>query len=110
MPKTSQYVFPTGTEAGHIREPRWALDWIEKRTGIHVSVHGLRRTFVTVASACPVSPTNLAQLVGHSPTTITESYAMPDAQALREAARVIGARMEALTLESRRAEGEALLA
>lgn len=110
MPNVGEYVFPAESEAGHIKEPRWALDWIAKRTGIQVSVHGLRRTFVTIASSCPVSPTNLAQLVGHSPTTITDSYAMPDASALREAARVIGNRIQHFALESSRREGEALLA
>lgn len=110
MQKTPLYIFPADSEAGHIKEPRWALDWIAKKTGIDVSVHGLRRTFVTIASSCPVSPMNLAQLVGHAATTITESYAMPDATALREAARVIGNRIEALALENKRREAMALLA
>lgn len=109
MSKTSEYVFPADSKSGHISEPRWVLDWVGERTGIQLSVHGLRRTFVTIASSCPVSPTNLAQLVGHAPTSITASYSMPDATALREAARLIGDRIQALALEASRKEAEAML-
>lgn len=98
MQREGDYVFTAASESGHVEEPRWGLEWIADKTGIRSTVHDLRRTFVTVASYCPISPFHLAQLIGHSPSTITASYVMRDPVALRAAAKLVGDRLESLCL------------
>lgn len=96
--REGDYVFAAASESGHVEEPRWGLEWIADKTGIRATVHDLRRTFVTVASSCPISPFHLAQLVGHAPATITASYVMRDPVALRAAAKLVGDRLQELCL------------
>jgi integrase len=96
--KRSDYVFPAGSVSGHVEEPRWGLAWIAERTGIEVTVHGLRRTFVTVAELCPISAIRVKQLVGHAPSSVTEDYVMQDPGGLRAAAAMVGERMQKLCL------------
>jgi integrase len=74
------------------------LAWIAERTGIEVTVHGLRRTFVTVAELCPISAIRVKQLVGHAPSSVTEDYVMQDPGGLRAAAAMVGERMQKLCL------------
>ena len=62
----SSYVFPAASKSGHIEEPRSALNWAGKKCGINVSVHDLRRTFITIAEACDVPHYVFKALVNHS--------------------------------------------
>jgi len=62
----SPYVFPATSKSGHIEEPRHTLDWASKKCGITVSVHDLRRTFITIAEACDVPHYVFKALVNHS--------------------------------------------
>jgi integrase len=96
MPRDSDYVFPAASASGHIEEPRWGLEWIAEQTGIRSTVHDLRRTFITVAESCPISPMQLKQLVGHAAGNVTESYVMRDPASLRKAAALVGARLQSL--------------
>jgi integrase len=50
------WVFPSNGKTGHIEEPKFALKQVMAATGIAVSVHDLRRTFITVAEASDISP------------------------------------------------------
>ena len=45
------WVFGADSRSGHLEEPRFALDQVAEKTGIKVSAHDLRRTFVTVAES-----------------------------------------------------------
>ncbi len=60
------YVFPADSAGGHLEEPRFALDGIADETGIKVSIHDLRRTFVAVAESCDI-PHALAIPLNFSP-------------------------------------------
>lgn len=62
----SPWVFPAASESGHIEEPRYALDWAAKECGVAVTVHDLRRTFVTIAEQCEVPHYVFKALVNHS--------------------------------------------
>jgi len=64
--ENSPYVFPANSKSGHIEEPRHTLDWVAKECGIAVSVHDLRRTFITIAEACDVPHYVFKALVNHS--------------------------------------------
>lgn len=79
------YVFPANSRSGHIEEPRYALDEIEKATGVHVTVHDLRRTFITVAESCDIPIYALKGLVNHSfGTDVTAGYIVAEPDRLRE--------------------------
>ena len=44
------FVFGSDSLSGHIEEPRYPLNIVAEKTGIRVSAHDLRRTYVTAAS------------------------------------------------------------
>ncbi|MDI4656577.1 tyrosine-type recombinase/integrase [Xanthobacter autotrophicus] len=48
---SSAFVFPTKSKAGHIHDPRAALQRIEEAAGYRPIAHDLRRTFVTIGVA-----------------------------------------------------------
>src|SRR6185369_9201237 len=64
--KDGPFVFTATSKSGHIEEPKFHLGWIAQQTGISVSAHDLRRTFVTVAESCDISPLALKALVNHA--------------------------------------------
>ena len=45
----AQFVFPSNSKSGHIEEPKFAFAAVAEATGIDVSPHDLRRTYITVA-------------------------------------------------------------
>jgi integrase len=80
------FVFPSDGKTGRIQEPRYALDQIAEATGIRVTVHDLRRTFITVAESCEISVYALKMLVNHSTgNDVTAGYAILGPERLREA-------------------------
>jgi integrase len=80
------WVFGADSRSGHIEEPKFALDLVAKATGITVSAHDLRRTFVTIAEAADVSPIALKCLLNHAPPSgdITSGYIQLTTERLRE--------------------------
>jgi len=62
----SPWVFPAHSKSGHIEEPRFALNWAAKECDVQVTVHDLRRTFITVAESCEVPHYVFKALVNHS--------------------------------------------
>ena len=47
----TDYVFPSISKSGHLEEPKAFLTQIAKISGVRVTVHDLRRTFVSVAES-----------------------------------------------------------
>lgn len=91
------WVFPAASASGHIAEPRFALDLIEKETGIEVTVHGLRRTFITVAESCEISHYAIKGLVNHAMgRDVTGGYIMPDPDRLRGPMQAVADRLKEL--------------
>ena len=79
------YVFSADSKSGHIVEPRFALDAVAKATGIKVTMHDLRRTFITVAEACDIPVYALKGLVNHSMgTDVTAGYVIAGSERLRQ--------------------------
>lgn len=72
----SNYVFSSPTAAsGRLTEPRKAHDQVIKAAGIPpLSIHGLRRSFGTLAewTECPAGIS--AQIMGHKPSAIAEKH------------------------------------
>lgn len=62
---------------------RFAIPYIEKRTGLHVRPHDLRRTFATIATELNVPTSAVSALLNHTPATVTEKYIVSNAESLR---------------------------
>jgi integrase len=76
LPRVNQFVFSSPTaKSKHITEPRIAHKQAIDAAGLpHLSVHGLRRSFVTLAEwvECPAGIT--AQIMGQKPSAIAEKH------------------------------------
>jgi integrase len=90
-PKGGKWVFPANSKSGHIEEPKFHLGIIAKKTGIRVTVHDIRRTYITAAESTPsVSIMELKALVNHSlGSGLTEGYVIKSLQRLLEAAQLV---------------------
>lgn len=74
--KPSPWVFSSGTAgAGYIREPRAAHTRALAAAGLpHVSLHGLRRSFGTLAEWVEAPTGIVAQIQGHKPSALAEKH------------------------------------
>jgi integrase len=72
----SPWVFTSKTAAdGKLAEPRYAHDQALAAAGLpHLSTHGLRRSFGTLAEWCEVPVGVVAQIMGHKPSAIAEKH------------------------------------
>jgi integrase len=92
-----KYIFSADSKTGHLMEPRQSLDSIFKATGIEVTTHDLRRTFLTVAESCDISPLALKALVNHSiGGGVTEGYIVMTNERLRAPAQRVADRLQEL--------------
>ena len=93
-----KYVFPANSGSGHIEEPKFAFAQIAAACGVKVSVHDLRRTFITVAESCDISPFALKALVNHALPSgdVTAGYIKITAERLREPAQRVADRLKKL--------------
>ncbi len=91
------YVFPGDSKSGHVAEPKKALRKIGADSGVYVSPHDLRRTFITVASRCRIAPMELKALVNHAlGGDVTEGYSQVSTHDLAEAMQVVTDRIKEL--------------
>ena len=76
LPKINEYVFTSEkSKSGHLKEPRIALDQAMNSSGLpFLTIHGLRRSFGTLAEwvECPAGIS--AQIMGHKPSAIAEKH------------------------------------
>jgi integrase len=76
LPRRSEWVFSSpSAKSGRIQEPRIAHNRALKSAGLpHLSLHGLRRSFGTLAEwvECPAGV--IAQIMGHAPSAIAEKH------------------------------------
>jgi integrase len=93
----ANFVFPGPGKAGHIVDAQFPLSMVAAACGIRVSAHDLRRTFITVAESCDISPLALKALVNHSiGSGTTEGYVQISVQRLREPTTRIADKLKAL--------------
>jgi integrase len=91
------FVFPADSRSGHLTEPKFPLAQVARDTGITISAHDLRRTFVTVAEGTDISPLALKALVNHSlGNDVTSGYVIATVDRLREPAQRVADRLKAL--------------
>jgi integrase len=93
-----RFVFPSSGKGGHISEPKFPLEAIERATGIRASAHDLRRTFATVAAGARIAPIALKMLISHAVGggDITSGYVILSHEELHEAAQAVADRMKRL--------------
>ena len=92
------FVFPASSRSKHIEEPKFAFDLVAAASGIRVSAHDLRRTYVTAAESADISPLALKALVNHSlgSTDVTAGYVVMNAERLREPAQRVCDKLKSL--------------
>ncbi|TID99820.1 integrase, partial [Legionella pneumophila] len=82
--KINDYVFPGTGAAGHIIEPRKQMAHVTKASGVHFTVHDLRRTFITIAESLDISSYSLKRLMNHKMSNdVTAGYIITDVERLR---------------------------
>jgi len=64
---------------------------IERQTGIRISSHDLRLTFITIAESCDISVMALKALVNHAlGSDVTSGYVQMTTERLRQPAQIVG--------------------
>jgi integrase len=92
-----RFVFPANTSTRHVMDVHHPLIQVAIATGIKISAHDLRRTFVTVAESTDISPIALKALVNHSlGSDITGGYVQMTVERLREPAQKVADRLKSL--------------
>ena len=76
LPRRNEWVFSSPTAAnGHIAEPRIPHNRALSVAGLeHVTLHGLRRTFASLAEWVEMPRGVVAQIMGHSPNATAERH------------------------------------
>jgi integrase len=79
------YVFPALTGTDHIKEPKRAVEKVIAKSGVHWSMHALRRTFATTAERLEISVYKTKALMNHSISRdVTGNYIQIQTDQLRE--------------------------
>jgi integrase len=76
LPKKTKWVFSSPTaEEGHLAEPRIPHNRALSVAGLeHVTLHGLRRTFASLAEWVEMPRGVVAQIMGHAPNATAEKH------------------------------------
>jgi integrase len=89
----TNWIFPADSKSGRISEPKFPLKLVKAETGIEVSVHDLRRTFITAAESTNMSAYALKALVNHviddGGGDVTAGYIQMTTNRLREPAQQV---------------------
>jgi len=87
---SSLFVFPGPGKTGYIVEPRKQMAKVIKSSGVHFTIHDLRRTFITVAESLDISAYAVKRLLNHKMTSdVTAGYIISDAERLRKPMQMV---------------------
>lgn len=79
------FVFPGGQGNDSISEPRRHIVNLRKMSGVHFTLHDLRRTFITLAESLDIPAYALKKLVNHRVKgDVTEGYIIMGVERLRK--------------------------
>lgn len=93
----TEFIFHADSKSGHLEHPHYFLTQIAKETGVKISVHDLRRGYITIAESCEISPIALKALVNHSQgKDVTAGYVQIVVERLRPAAQKVTDRIKSL--------------
>jgi integrase len=92
------FVFASNSKSGYLEEPKFPLGQVAEKSGILVSSHDLRRTYITVAEETEgLSPMALKALVNHAlGSDVTEGYVQMTTERLRKPAQLVCDRLKEL--------------
>lgn len=83
--KVNEYVFPGTGAGGYIIEPRKQMAHVTNHSGVHFTVHDLRRTFITIAESLDIPAYALKRLLNHKMNNdVTAGYIVTDVERLRK--------------------------
>jgi integrase len=92
-----KHVFPANGAHGHLVSPKQHFRIIAAATGIRVSAHDLRRTFITVAESCDIPVLALKALVNHElGGGVTAGYIIMNVERLRAPAQRVADKLKEL--------------
>jgi integrase len=92
-----EFVFPGVGRPGHVGGAGFGLKQVAAATGIQVSCHDLRRTYLTIAESTDISVMALKALVNHAlGGDVTSGYVQITTERLREPAERVCGRMTEL--------------
>ena len=84
LPRLNDFVFAGKSASGHIEEPRSNFTKVNQHAGVtKLTIHGLRRSFSLLGESAGAPAGAIAQIMGHSPDSIAESYRPRSVDALR---------------------------
>ncbi|QLZ68477.1 hypothetical protein FOLKNPGA_01256 [Legionella sp. PC1000] len=76
--------------AGHIIEPRKQMAHVTKNSGVHFTIHDLRRTFITIAESLDIPAYALKRLMNHKMSNdVTAGYIIVDVERLRKPMQLV---------------------
>ena len=83
--RVNAFVFPGSGASGYINDPKKAIKSVREKLGYPLTIHGLRRTFITVADNLDLSWYAIKRLVNHKMSgDVTAGYIMKDVERLRK--------------------------
>jgi len=86
-----RYLFPADTASGHFEEPKYICEKVRELSGVKVTSHDYRRTFITVAESLDISLYTWKRLVNHKipKTDVSGGYVVPNIKRLRKASQMV---------------------
>lgn len=91
------FVFPGQGKSGASQSFSFAMMQVKAATGLNLSPHDLRRTFISVATNCEISAVALKRLVAHTTgDDVTDGYVVLSDADLRRAAQKVCDRLISL--------------
>jgi integrase len=92
----TEYVFPSHAASRHIESVKFFFNQVAEASGVRISAHDLRRTYITTAEGADISVLALKALVNHSlGRSVTEGYIQMSVERLREPAQRIADALKA---------------
>jgi integrase len=86
----NDYVFSGIGKDGYLVEPRRQMAQVTELSGVHFTVHDLRRTFITVAESLDIAAYSLKKLLNHKMNSdVTAGYIVSDVERLRKPMQLI---------------------
>jgi integrase len=92
----TEYVFFSHSASGHIVNPNKLFDRIAETSGVRISAHDLRRSYLTTGESCDVLLLTLASLANQRVPGVTAQYIQPNVERLREPAQRIADKLKEL--------------
>jgi integrase len=92
----TEHVFPANSASKHIESVKFFFNQVAEASGIRISAHDLRRTYITTAEDADISVMALKALVNHSlGRGVTEGYVQMSVERLREPAQRVADKLKA---------------